>query len=291
MLDMEIIVVDNGSTDNTLKILEKYGPRITLYVKPGRSIAGLRNFGVQKSAKEWIAFIDADVEVDKHWAQMLYGFLEAHKKDMDIKNILTGSTCLVPGNPSWVEQIWYEQLMLRDASITKYINSGNLILHREMFNKLGGFDISYKTGEEEKLCEKARLHYHAYIIKCNDIKAIHYGYPKNLASFFRRMRWHGLGMSRYLWTPWKSKPLLLAIYYLSLTTLFVGSMVIYRNYLEFTAAFVILQIVPALMYAAQRYRKKVKNVLLLTILYFCFGWARAFSIFDMIFQHEIFQQK
>lgn len=292
VLDREIIVVDNGSTDNTLKILEKYGSEITFYVKPDLSIAELRNFGVEKSIKEWIAFVDADVEVDKYWAKMLNRFLEDQlDKGNDIKNIITGSTCLVPNNPSWVEQVWYEQLMLRDATVTKYINSGNLILHREMFNRLGGFDPFYKTGEEEKLCENARLYHNAIIIKSNDIKAVHHGYPKNIKSFFRRMRWHGLGMSRYLSTPWKSKPLLLATYYLLSTIVYIILVAIFKNIFYFSILLLFLQLTPALLYAAQRYRSKMKKVLLLTILYYFFGWARAFSIIDMLFQREISQNK
>src|SRR3990172_7662165 len=241
ILDKEVIVVDNGSTDNTLRILENYGSEISYYVHPDLPIAGLRNFGVEKSTKEWIAFVDADVEVDRYWAKMLSQFLEDQvKKGVDAKKIITGSTCMVPDNPTWVEQIWYEQLMVRDASVTKYINSGNMILHRDLFNRLGGFDISYKTGEEEKLCENARVHHNAIIIKNHDIKAVHHGYPKSIAAFFQRMRWHGKGMSRYLLTPWKSKPLLLAIYYLFLTVGFILLNLTFHHYLYLTLLFLLL---------------------------------------------------
>ena len=84
ILDKEVIVVDNGSTDNTLRILENYGSEISYYVHPDLPIAGLRNFGVEKSTKEWIAFVDADVEVDRYWAKMLSQFLEDQvKKGVD----------------------------------------------------------------------------------------------------------------------------------------------------------------------------------------------------------------
>ena len=290
-LDREIVVVDNGSTDNTLKILESYGSSITYYVCPGLSIAGLRNFGVEKSSKEWIAFVDADVEVDKQWAKAFKRFLEeSDAKGLDRKNIITGSTCLVPENPSWVEQIWYEQLMLRDTAAAKYINSGNMILHREMMVRLGGFDTSYKTGEEEKLCEEARLRHNGIILKNADMKAIHHGYPKDISSFFRRMRWHGKGMSRYLVTPWKSKPLLLAVYYLFLTAVYLLSLLTTRDYINLTFLFLLLQIAPAFLYAANRYRGKVKPVTLLTLLYICFGWARAISLFDMMLQRNVYRK-
>jgi len=291
-LDIEIIVVDNGSRDNTLDVLEKYGSDIAYYVRTDLSISGLRNFGVEKSTKEWIAFVDADVEVGKDWAKTIFGFLEdQEKKGADVKNIITGSTCLVPENPTWVERVWYEQLMLRDASVTKYINSGNMILHRELFDRVGGFDISYKTGEEEKLCENARLYHKGIILKNHDIKAVHHGYPKNIAAFFQRMRWHGTGMSKYLLTPWKSKPLLLAIYYLFLTVGFITMILTFHHYLYFLLLFLFFQLVPAFLYAARRCQENIKQIFLLTFLYFCFGWARAISIFDMVLQREIIQRK
>lgn len=291
-LDREIVVVDNGSTDDTLKILESYGSSITYYVCPGLSIAGLRNFGLEKSSKEWIAFVDADVEVDKQWAKAFKRFLEeSDAKGLDRKNIITGSTCLVPENPSWVEQIWYEQLMLRDTAAAKYINSGNLILHREMMERLGGFDTSYKTGEEENLCENARLHHNGIILKNPGMKAVHHGYPKKIGSFFQRMRWHGKGMSRYLSRPWRSKPLLLAIYYLLITAGYLYLLATSGRYFYWTMLFLLLQFSPALVLAVGRYRGRLKNILLLTFLYVCFGWARAISIFDMVLHKEVLQKK
>jgi len=291
-LEMEIVVVDNGSTDNTLKILESYGHDIKYYVCPDLPIAGLRNFGVEKSTKEWIAFIDADVEVDKQWGEAFIRFLGGLVgKKVDVKQIITGSTCLVPENPTWIEKIWYEQLMLRDAAATKYINSGNLVLHRELMNQLGGFDTSYKTGEEEKLCEDARLCHGGIVLKNAGMKAVHHGYPKSIGAFFQRMRWHGKGMAKYLVKPWKSKPLMLAIYYLFLTAGYLVIISVFQHYLYFTLLYLLLQFAPAFLYASSRYRWKVKQVSLLTFLYVCFGWARVISIFDMAFNLEVLQNK
>lgn len=291
-LEMEIVVVDNGSIDNTLKLLENYGSDIAYYVCPDLPIAGLRNFGVEKSTKEWIAFVDADVEVDKHWGKAFIGFLEelANNK-VDVKRVITGSTCLVPENPTWIEKIWYEQLILRDAATTKYINSGNLVLHREMMNRLGGFDTSYKTGEEEKLCEDARLRHGGIILKNAGMKAVHHGYPKNIGAFFQRMRWHGKGMSKYLVKPWKSKPLMLAVYYSFLTAGYLFMISLFQHYLYLTLLYLLLQVMPAFLYASSRYRGKVRQISLLTFLYVCFGWARVVSLIDMVLHKEVLQKK
>jgi glycosyltransferase involved in cell wall biosynthesis len=291
-LDREIVVVDNGSEDNSLKILDSYGSKLKYYVRPDLRIAGLRNFGVEKSTKEWIAFVDADVEVDRHWAKALIGFLEElPAKRIDHERVITGSTCLVPENPTWVEEVWYDQLMRRDGESTKYINCGNLVLHRTMMTRLGGFDPSYKTGEEEKLCEDARRKHGGLILKNPGMKAIHHGYPKNIAAFFQRMRWHGSGMSRYLSKPWRSKPLLLAMYYLLITAGYLYLLATSGRYFYWTMLFLLLQLAPALVLAVGRYSGRLKNVSLLTFLYVCFGWARAISLLDIVLHKEVFQKK
>lgn len=57
---VEIVVVDNGSTDNSLAVLEKFGNKIRLIAQENRGQAGSRNRGVAEAKGEFIAFLDAD---------------------------------------------------------------------------------------------------------------------------------------------------------------------------------------------------------------------------------------
>ena len=60
-VNMEIIVVDDGSTDHTKDVVEKYGDRITYITQvPGRGASAARNLGIRHASGEWIAFQDAD---------------------------------------------------------------------------------------------------------------------------------------------------------------------------------------------------------------------------------------
>lgn len=56
----EIIVVDNGSTDGTLKVLEKYRKDIISISEFNKGVAAARNTGIKYSKSELIAFLDAD---------------------------------------------------------------------------------------------------------------------------------------------------------------------------------------------------------------------------------------
>ena len=58
--NLEIIVVNNGSTDNSLEVLRKFGPRINIVDQENLGQAGARNSGLQAAKGELIAFLDAD---------------------------------------------------------------------------------------------------------------------------------------------------------------------------------------------------------------------------------------
>ena len=61
----EIIVIDGGSVDDTVKICNELGVRCFVEKRRGRGLA--RNVGIKKAKAEIIAFIDADCEADKDW--------------------------------------------------------------------------------------------------------------------------------------------------------------------------------------------------------------------------------
>lgn len=56
-----IIVVNDGSTDNTLNVLAKFQhPKLIIFSTKNQGVALARNYGIQKSNSKWVAFLDAD---------------------------------------------------------------------------------------------------------------------------------------------------------------------------------------------------------------------------------------
>jgi glycosyltransferase involved in cell wall biosynthesis len=58
--DYEIIVIDDGSTDNTIEILKPYQERIRILQQPNRGAGAARNLGIQYAKGRYIAFLDSD---------------------------------------------------------------------------------------------------------------------------------------------------------------------------------------------------------------------------------------
>ena len=67
--DMEIILIDDGSTDNSYLIAQKYTlkfPEKTILIqKENGGLSSVRNLGIRKASKKYIAFIDSDDFIDE----------------------------------------------------------------------------------------------------------------------------------------------------------------------------------------------------------------------------------
>ena len=83
--DLEIILVNDGSTDNSGKICDEYAKldnRITVIHKENGGISSARNIGLDVATGEWIAFVDSDDYIEKDMYEVLYK--TAIEKNVDI---------------------------------------------------------------------------------------------------------------------------------------------------------------------------------------------------------------
>ena len=83
--NLEILLIDDGSTDNSPKIAETYLPldeRVKVYHKQNGGLSDARNYGIEKASGRYITFVDSDDYVSKNFVETLYNNLIEHDADI-----------------------------------------------------------------------------------------------------------------------------------------------------------------------------------------------------------------
>lgn len=129
---MEIIVVDDGSEDNTEEVVSRYPAKYLRLEHKGVSHA--RNIGLAESKGEWIAFIDAD---DRWTEDKLFLQLEKAKQNKNAEIIF-----------SPVENVYIDEKVTRTLSSDYSHYLIPALIKRELLIKYGPFPEKLKRGED-----------------------------------------------------------------------------------------------------------------------------------------------
>ena len=86
--DYEIILINDGSTDNSFSIaqeyVEKYPERIRLITQKNAGLSAARNRGIDEALGEYVCFIDSDDFIKPDMIERLYNQISSKKADMAI---------------------------------------------------------------------------------------------------------------------------------------------------------------------------------------------------------------
>ncbi len=182
----EVILVDNGSTDRSIEIASSYEQSLTLIIlrKEGAHVSGLRNLGAASANGEFLAFLDADCVAPPDWLRRALELLRA-----DGSGVM-GSFYRVPAASSWVAKTWYEDLPAMKSGPVSYVPAGDLLVSRNAFLKLGGFDQTIETSEDCEFCQRAAAA-GLRVVAVPQLSVVHLGTPQTVSAFYRKQRWHG----------------------------------------------------------------------------------------------------
>jgi glycosyltransferase involved in cell wall biosynthesis len=154
----EIVVVDDGSRDNTADVLAAYEqlPNVRVLHRINGGPAAARNTGIGASRGEVLAFTDDDCRPIKEWLTHLLASLESTKAaGVGGRTIPASATSLVS---RFVARRHLSELPNAVDGEVRWLVTCNAAFHREALLAVGGFDESYPVpgGEDTDLCSRLR---------------------------------------------------------------------------------------------------------------------------------------
>lgn len=179
---VEIIVIDNGSTDRTGEIAREHGAKVI--ENTSKKVAGLRNLGVTRSSGAILAFLDADCTVSADWLKNAIAY-------SDRREIACWGSPPTPPDPAtWVQSTWFLiRKKEKGLQSVDWLESMNLFVRRETFSALKGFNESLETCEDVDFCYRARNY--GSIVSDSGIKVTHLGEAATVRAFFKKELWRG----------------------------------------------------------------------------------------------------
>ena len=270
--ELEIIVVDNGSTDLTAEKAKQFGVKVIDL--PVGSIAAVRNSGVKVSTSDILIFIDADIRVSPDWHEKLISVVQ---KLHDSPLTVTGSRVRSAEKNNWLNKYWFSELTNYNAP---YINSGHLITTRLLFDKIHGFSENLETAEDYDFCQKASS-VGAVIHNDPELVVTHDGYPDTLVGFIRRERWHGRQDVENLSLFLDSKIAWIASLNLFL---FLTSVVatLAGMYLALPIYLVFMYAVTFTLTVYKFGLKKINYMLIMPVIFYCYLCGRTLALVDRL---------
>ena len=147
--DYEIIIIDDGSSDDTKEVLKPYQDNIRYFYQENKGIPITRNKGIREAQGQYIAFLDSD---DYWLSEKLERQIACFKKNPHYGMVATRCSSITqdgrfrernrPGKSGWI---------LNDLFKANFIRTSSAMIKKECFEKVGFFDESLPECEEYDL--------------------------------------------------------------------------------------------------------------------------------------------
>lgn len=152
-----VIFVDNGSTDSTMDIIRRYADAVTLVEAAEKGSYAARNAGAAAGNGAFLLFTDGDCIVDEGWLRAFLAFLD----DAPRTRLVAGPIVLFdkPGDNRFA--VKFEEIFDFNQAAAVRNNlamTANLLVSRELFRAIDGFDARLRSGGDSDFCLRATRH-------------------------------------------------------------------------------------------------------------------------------------
>jgi len=184
---IEIIVVDDGSTDSTKDIVLSY-PHVKYIYQKNQGPAAARNNGLNNSHGQIVAFLDSDCVPRKYWISKM---ISRYTSD---SVVCVGSRYGIANRTSLLACCIYFEFLVRYKRMPqhpKFLGSNGYSFRRDFLEHIGGYSAEYRMASHEDNELAYRIvsqGYSTYFDKSNIVD--HY-FQTDLVRYLRVQMWHG----------------------------------------------------------------------------------------------------
>ena len=188
----EVILVDDGSTDNTAQIAALY-PSVRAIYQPNLGLSAARNAGIAAATGEIVAFTDSDCRVDEDWLYYLVGDLlktdgcaiGGHNFPPREDNWVAGAVAVSPGAPAHV---------MLDDRYAEHVPGCNMAFWRWALEEIQGFDPVYRAaGDDVDVCW--RLQQRGWKIAFSHAGFVWHYLRNTVGAYLKQQRGYGVAES------------------------------------------------------------------------------------------------